>query len=440
MILLAGTPETIGTTWAKINKDAIVRDMQTIYLDRVEEAGISREMLLERADVYLRIVKEIAPYWLDEGHAIAREAGLDEELYLTFCATVSRGRFLETRDTTAPTAYGQDEDIVECTSYAVPRDKAKDGAIFFHKTRDNKDRPQVAVIVENTTPGVNKFIGVTDIGLLNGYSMVVNDKGLAISGDYPADRKTDSSTMVLPEAAPRYRGLMGGSIQRYIAEHASSSKQALGILEDFVKKGYYAGGEVNGNHWLFVDRDGVILEACNNSEHVVSMIHDKQAYFSRFNKSEPVIQLRAADKVDFTMFQNVQREPPIITGESISGMTVEIDPDHPELLTVAWVSFPARAPAFPLFMGQRRTPKPLVDGKAYESGKRTTDYHEAGWEEQKSRWAALEVAMHEEKDKLVQDVKVSIKAGNSPDADVERLEDFSCAHVTKLIEIEGKIK
>jgi len=167
---------------------------------------------------------------------------------------------------------------------------------------------------------------------------------------------------------------------------------------------------------------------------VVWKVHTKEAYFSRFNKSEPVIQLRAANKVDFAMFQGVSRERPLVTGQSISGMTVEIDPDHPELLTVAWVSLPARVAAFPLFMGQRRTPTPLVNGDAYALGKRTANYADAEWETQKSRWAALEATMHEEKEKLVKDVKESIDAGNPLDADVERLESWSRTQATKRIE------
>ncbi len=436
MILLAGDPESIGRTWGKMNKEAIIQDMKTTYLDPAEEAGLSRETLIERAAVYNRITETIAPHRLQENRAIAREVGLDEDLYLAFCGSVSRKRFLkasESEDKLSPPVT--DGDIIECTSYAVPRSRAKDGAILFHKTRDNVDRPQVAVIVENATPGVNKFIAVTDIGSLRGLSMVVNDKGLAIAGDYPASKKKDSSTLVLPDAPPKYRGLMGGDILRYMAEKAASSKEALAILEDFVRKGYYAGGDVNGQHLLFVDKDGVIIEACNNAQHVVSKVHDKEAYFSRFNKEKPVLSLRAADQVDFAMFQNVQRERPILTGQSISGMTVEIDPDHPETLTVAWVSLPARVAAFPLFMGQRRTPKPLVDGAAYALGKRTADYRQEGWKQQRTRWAALEAAMHRERTDLANDVRDSIEAGNPLDADIQRLEDFSRAQATALIEV-----
>jgi hypothetical protein len=425
MVRVAGTPEQIGTTWATINKGAIVQDVNATYLQRAAEAGISKETLLARGAEYVRIVQQIAPHWLEEFRATARTAGIDADLYLAFCGSSSRGCFLKAdKADVPPRPAGQAGAIVECTSYAVPRDRAKDRAIFFHKTRDNTDRPQVGVIVESSLPGVHKFIGISDVGAIDGLSMMVNDQGLAAAADYPANLKKDSSTLVLPQAAPQYRGLSGGSIVRYIAERASSSAEALEILNDFVEKGYYAGGDVNGQHWLFVDREGVIIEACNNSRHLVSLVHTEEAYFSRFNKSEPVLRLRAADRVDFHMFHGLSREKPILTGQSISGMTVEIDPDRPDLLTVAWIALPARAAAIPLFMGQRRTPSPLADGTAYAAGKQTAAQGEK-WESQKARWESLETELHAEKDALLQDVKESLDAGNPLDADLDRLETWS---------------
>jgi hypothetical protein len=114
--------------------------------------------------------------------------------------------------------------------------------LLFHKTRDNVDRPQVAVIVESSLDGINKFIAVTNVGYLNGHSIMVNEKGLAGAADYTAHRKKDSSTLKLPPADPQFRGLMSGMMLRYIAERASTAAEALAIVKDFVAKGYYAGG------------------------------------------------------------------------------------------------------------------------------------------------------------------------------------------------------
>lgn len=434
MVRLFGSPEQIGGIWGEMNKGAIIRDMDATYLRRAAEAGIARDTLIERGKEYNRIVDEIAPHWHEETRAIARAAGVDEDLFLAFYGSVSRGRFLHAgREDAASQDRAHDGGIVECTSYAVSRDRASGGAVFFHKTRDNTDRPQVAVIVESSLEGVNKFVAVSDVSTLNGHSMMVNDKGLAGAADYPADRKKDSSTLSLPAAAPQYRGLMAGAIMRHIAERASSSAEALAIIEDFVAKRYYAGGEIGGSHWLFVDRDCTVLEVCSNARHVVSKVHTQGAYFSRFNKSEPVQRLREADKVDFQMFHGVSREQPILTHQSISGMTVEIDPARPDLLTVAWIALPARVAAFPVFMGQLRTPAVLADGTAYALGKRTASRGDQ-WEAQRSRWEALEAAMHAERQELTQEVRESIAAGNPLEGDIEQLESWSRDQAATIVE------
>jgi hypothetical protein len=356
---------------------------------------------------------QIAPHWLQEARAVARAADVPEDLYLAFLDGAVRDRFLH-------------EEPEECTSYAVSRDHARDGAILFHKTRDNRDVPQAVYILESSLPEINKFIAVSNATGLNGFSMMVNEKGLAGAGDYPANRKKDSSTLSLEPAPDKFRGIMAGTILRYIAERASNCAKALAIIEDFVGRGYYAGGKVGGSHWLFVDREGTVLEVCNNPGHVVSKVHTQKAYFSRLNKSPAAQRLREADgPVDFHLFHSVSRDPSICFGSSISGMTVEIAPHHPEWFTCAWVALPVRAVAFPLLMGQSRTPACLVDGSAYQLGKNSG--------RQTPRWEALERSTHAEKEQLQEHVAASITAGNPKAAHVELLDRWSEAQAQKLV-------
>ena len=171
MIRLAGTPEQIGTIWGEMNKEIIASDIEAAYLKRATAAGISRETLLKRSAASVRIIEEIAPHWLEEARAIARAAGVDEDLYVAYFDSVVRSRFLH-------------EDPEECTSYAVSPNHARDGAIMFHKTRDNRDMPQAVYIVESSLKGINKFIAVSNATGILGFSMMVNEKGLAGAGDY----------------------------------------------------------------------------------------------------------------------------------------------------------------------------------------------------------------------------------------------------------------
>ncbi|MBL7038935.1 MAG: hypothetical protein ISR77_09915 [Pirellulaceae bacterium] len=410
MIHLAGTPEEIGTKWGRINKEIILRDLDAAYLKPAAAAGISKETLIERSAAYVRIAAKIAPHWLEQTGAIARAVDVPEDLFLAFYGGLSRKRFLH-----------------ECTSYAVSRDRTRDGVILFHKTRDNVARPQAVCIMDSSLEGINKFIGVTDVSFLDGLSMMVNEKGLAGAGDYPANRKKDSSTLHLEPAEPRYRGLSGGAILRHIAERASSSAEALAIIEDFVAKGYYSGGKVGGKHWLFVDREGVILEVCSNEKYVASKMHSKTVYFSRLNRSAAAKRLReAGGPVDFHLFHNVARDPSICLGSSISGMTVEIDPTHPELFTCAWVSLPVKAVSFPLLMGQTSTPACLLNGEAYSLGTKT--------KRNTRLWEDTEQRMRASKELLKEKIAAELPADDS-EKTAQALNKWSELQAGMLIEL-----
>jgi hypothetical protein len=287
--------------------------------------------------------------------------------------------------------------------------------------------PQAVYILDSSLPGIHKFIAVSNAPGMHGFSMMVNEKGLAGAGDYPANRKKDSSTLQLEPAPDKFRGIMAGTILRYIAERAATCGEALAVIEDFVAKGYYAGGKVGGSHWLFVDRQGTVLEVCNNPGHVVSLVHTQKAYFSRLNNSPAARRLRESDgPIDFHLFRSVSRDPSICFGSSISGMTVEIDPEHPEWFTCAWIALPVRAAAFPLLMGQSRTPACLLDGTAYQLGKKSGS--------QAARWEALERSMHAEKEALTKSAAASLAAGNPEAALVETLEQWSDAQARRLVQ------
>ena len=363
------------------------------YLAKARTENLSETTLIERAQTFVEIVKRIAPHWIEEARAIARAAGIDSDLYLSFLAN-------------RPRSIG----FHECTSYAVSREFTQDNAIFFHKTRDNTGREQAAYVLTSSVKGVNKFIAVWNASAIR-CSMMVNDKGLAGAADYPAHltRKNDPSALLPEPAKPQYRGMMGSHFLRYIAERASSCAEALDIIEDFVKKRYYAGGDVNGQHWLFVDREGVILEISSNSRHVVSKIHSQKVYFSRLDGSAAAKRLYEAERpIDFHLFHNVSRDPSICFGSSISGMTVEISAEHPDILTCAWLSLPAKSLSFPVFMGGQRTPGCLVNGDVYKVGK-TLDT-------ETSRWETLERRGHADKQRLAGKIADLLKAGQTAEA------------------------
>jgi len=391
-VQLSGTPTEIGETWGAVNRQAIRKDMER-YLAKARAENLSEKTLIERAQTFVGIAKQVASHWIEESRAIAQAAGVDADLYLSFVANSPRGIGFH-----------------ECTSYAVSRELTQGGAILFHKTRDNVDREQAACVLASSVKGVNKFIAVSNASALS-CSMMVNDKGLAGSADYPAHltRKNDPHALIPEAAQPQYRGMMSGSILRHVAEKASNCTQALSIIEDFVKKGYYAGGKVNGSHWLFVDRTGTIMEVSNNARHVVHRMHAEKVYFSRLDGSAAAKRLCQAERpIDFHLFHDVSRDPSICFGSSISGMTVEIDAEHPDVLTCAWVAFPARSLSVPVFMGVQKTPRCLFNGDLYTLGK-TLDT-------ERSRWEALERRTHADKQRLAGRIADLLEADRTAEA------------------------
>ncbi len=389
--------------WGCINREAIHSDMEAFFLKPAREAGLSPQMLIEGAKRYVEIVAQMAGHWLDEAAAIAEAAGVDERLYLAFGGGVYRNLFLHP----------------ECTSYAVQSVSTLDHAIYFHKNRDNVDKAQCAFVMESRVPGVNRFMANSDASVA-ACMMMVNEKGLAGSADYPGG-------LVPAAAPPRYRGMMNAQLLRHIAERADDCASALEIIQDVVSHGYYAGGDVNATHWLFVDRRGTILEVSNNAEQVLYRHPTEKVYFSRLTDSSAAQELiKAQEPINFAKFHRVSRDPSICLDTSISGMTVEIDRDHPESLTSAWFALPAGSIAFPLFMGQRATPRCLLDGSAYRLGKGSGD--------RRPLWEAVEGGLHASQMHLKRSLLLAAQA-DAPDINTHALDQWSQSQSAMLLGI-----
>lgn len=106
-------------------------------------------------------------------------------------------------------------------------------------------------------------------------------------------------------------------------------------------------------------------------------------------------------------------------------MTVEIDPDHPEMLTCAWITLPARTVAFPVFMGQSSIPECLANGTINRQGKASP--------KDPSRWEEMERSLHAEKDQFKADLANSIDAGNPHPSHVELVDQWCQAQTARIL-------
>ena len=381
-VTLAGKPQEIGALWGEVNGEAIRHDVEAYYLKPARARGIAQEELVRRSGKFVKLAKRLAPHWLPETEAAARSAGVDPDIYLAYVGTVYRGLWA-----------GED-----CTSYSISPKFARDNGIFFHKNRDNQPKRQCAFLIDTDAPGVNRFISVSDASVIS-CMMMVNEKGLAGSADVGG----------LKVETPRHGGWMNTALLRHIAERADDCDQALATVQEFVGKGWYAGGGRVGTHWLFVDAQGRILEVSNNSTRVEHRWHnDAKVYFSQ-RRGRAVQRLRDAPApVDFATFHNVSRDPATCFPSSVSGMSVHIDRERPDVLTRAWVSMPARSVSFPLLMGGSATPLPLLNGDADAAAR--ADGHSPG------TWEPVEALAFEHLALVEARVRQSLSVGSDDDA------------------------
>lgn len=401
---LVGSPRQIGERWGTLNAQAIRDDMEQYYLAPARRAGLDEAELIRRAEKAVALAQEVAPHWIEEAHAIAAAADVEPDLYLSFVFNVYRSLW-------------QGED---CTSFAMSPRHTEDERIFFHKNRDNVPKRQSAFIIATDRPRVNKFIAVSDASVI-ACMMMVNDKGLAGSADVGGIR----------EESPRYRGWMNTALLRYIAENASDCAEALEIIEQFVDAGNYAGA-THGTHWLFVDRHGTILQVANDSTRVEHRYHDDKVYFSADRGAAVTRMQELAEPVSFADFHNVSRDPATCFPQTISGMSVDISRDRPDLLTVAWISMPARSLSFPLFMGGVRTPQVLVNGEVDMAGRQSLgDFRQ---------WEPIEEFAFRGQRRLEADVR-ALAAGDQTERAREALDGWveACtrAHLAALLAGDG---
>ncbi len=381
-VTLAGTPAEIGAIWGRINAETVKHDLEEYYLKPARDRGITPKELVLSAGTFVELAKRFAPHWLPETEAVARAAGVDHEVYLAYVGTVYRGLWA-----------GED-----CTSYAISSKFAHEKGIFFHKNRDNRLKSQCAFLIDADVPGVNRFISVSDASVIS-CMMMVNEKGLAGSADV-GGLKIDK---------PRYRGWMNTALLRHVAERAEDCEQALAIVREFVEKGWYAGGGAVGTHWLFVDAKGRILEISNNSSQLTHHWHDDEKVYFSAARGRAVERLRdARPPVGFATFHNVSREPAMCFPSSVSGMSVQIDREHPDVLTRAWISMPARSLSFPLMMGGSLTPLPLLNGRIDVAG------HRSG--RSAATWEPMEALAFQHQSLLEDRVRQLLDDGRSHDA------------------------
>lgn len=246
-----GTPEEIGLSYGKLNKDKILKQYNS-WLEASKKSGLTEEDLIKRSQKYLSIARELAPWWIEETNAMAEAIGVLPELFNAYQALryLGTGFVADTQE--------------ECTTILAVGKATLTGDPILHKNRDGTQNPQSIYIKEMNYKNekLYRFIGagdVADIGVTN----FLNEKGLA--GAMNAGE---------PFPNPSSDGLPTPSILLLIAQKAANVDEAKDILFSILKtRGWYSNG-YNGSIWFFADREkGLIVE--NTADKIAfQYVHD----------------------------------------------------------------------------------------------------------------------------------------------------------------------
>ncbi len=350
MVNLTGPAAAVGRTFGTIN-GADIREHVDAVLVHWREHGLSCAELAERCGPMERFCERFAPYWLDELAACAEAAGVRDSDYLAFVAGKSRDLFL----------------MDECTSFLAVGAATADGATLFHKNRDNTARNQCAYhkrIEHSSRPAAFSATGDTSD---QGVMMMVNEHGLAGSADMGG----------LPVDRPASRGVMNPQILRVIAERATTCEEALAIIQECLRDGWYAGGAKTGTHWLFADRRGTGLRIAQNSDEEQHWFcRDDIVFLARGDTPGAELARSRRGQVALRDMNAAATHPSICFQSSISAMTARIDPADPTADEV-WFALPAWAPYVPLI--PPATPAPLLDGGYYRATESLATHRQDGF-------------------------------------------------------------
>lgn len=350
MVNLVGPAAAVGRTFGTIN-GANLHEHVAAVLAQWRERGLTGRELAERCGPMERFCERFAPYWLDELAACAEAAGVPVADYLAFLAGKARDLF------------GMDE----CTSFLAVGAATADGATLFHKNRDNTARNQCAYhkqIEHSSAPAAFRATGDTSD---QGVMMMVNEHGLAGSADMGG----------LPVDRPASRGVMNPQILRVIAERATTCEEALAIIQECLRDGWYAGGAKTGTHWLFADRHGTGLRIAQNSDDEQHWFcHDDIVFLARGDTPGAELVTSRREQVTLRDMNAAATHPSICFQSSISALTARIDPADPSADEV-WFALPAWAPYVPL--SSTATPRALLDGGYYRATHVLSEQREQGF-------------------------------------------------------------
>jgi hypothetical protein len=418
LVTLMGTPAEVGASYGRATA-ACIRQYVGDFLVNVEVEGIGRDEIWRRTEIYSRIVDRLAPWWHEEMAAIARAAGVGVEEYGAYVAQKYVIR------TTRPPSPPPSEH--ECTSFISVGRASVDGAAILHKNRDSAARPQALWVRQDV--GCHRYLAGGDSGD-HGVIQFVNEKGLAgamNAGSANPDTEMD--------------GWPTPQILRLVAEKAATCQDALEIVREVVKQGWYTNGS-RGSLWFFVDRERALI--VENTRHDIDWTWITDEVVARANDFllPGTRQWTAPDAETNTRYLSARDGAAALAGRvtpfslialardeatvpramcsdsTLSGFTAVVD-DGP-LGALVSVGHPASGMVVPFYVEAAGVPSFVIDGRLWAAAERR----------RQARLAGESVASVSGIERQILDDEVEVRrrcAGLSGPERVEMLTDASAA-------------
>ena len=237
LITLNGKAYEIGKIYGGLLYPVFKQHLARVY-SHAKRKSISKNNLQQRTKRLRRILKNVAPYWLEEMQGICSETKINPMDILIL--------------NSLPENFYK----ANCTSFIAIGNSSKTGENILHKNRD--ELPHLQSFFLKEINGCFRYLAGGTIGDL-GISHFLNEKGLAGANNSGSRIKLKEINGV---------GLSDCHIMRLVAEKASSCEEALKLVKRIITQGFcgQAGGG-RGMIFLFVDKDkGLIVE--NTSYHL----------------------------------------------------------------------------------------------------------------------------------------------------------------------------
>jgi hypothetical protein len=252
-VFLLGSGAEVGAVLGQWQQ-SVLRERIGRVLRRAEEIE-AIALLQQRAERFSDCLRDVAPHWLEEAHALAKAAGV--EAWQLLAINCLPGNYWPGDGALCPPAplsgaatagAGDSDELVnaydaqgidpgmgggDCTTFFGIGSACLGGETLFHKNREQWDEVQCLYIKQ--VDGFNRFVGGGDIGNLGTAHLHTEDYWVG----------ANNTGSPLPPEEFEDCSLTDAHTLRYLAERCASLDEIIPAMEDLIARRRLGGGSRN---------------------------------------------------------------------------------------------------------------------------------------------------------------------------------------------------